>query len=136
MLDALIAQIRAARPDCPILLAGFSQGACLAVDYLLERGPVVTAAAILTGCRVGQATDRRPLERLDRLPVYATNGDIDPWIPVAAFHAMLAELTQAGARVRSDLFPGRPHAVAQTEIATLSAMLCDLAAGRMALEVA
>jgi phospholipase/carboxylesterase len=136
ILDALIAQIRAAESDIPILLAGFSQGACLAVEYLLDRGPVVNAAAILTGCRVGQATDDRPMSRLEHMPVYATNGDADPWIPVASFHAMLAELTKAGARVRSDLFPGRPHEIDRTEIAILSAMLANLTAGRAALEVA
>jgi phospholipase/carboxylesterase len=136
MLDAVLAGTHATRPDIPVLLAGFSQGACLAAEYLLARGPVVCAAALLTGCRVGVAADARPLTDLAGLPLYVTGGDADPWIPAAAFHELLSELTAAGARVRSDLFPGRPHEVSAPEIATLSAMLAALAAGQPLLEAA
>ncbi len=136
VLDGVLAGVHATRPDVPVLLAGFSQGACLAAEYLLSRGPVVCAAALLTGCRVGVAADARPLTDLAGLPVYVSGGDADPWIPAGAFHELLAELTAAGARLRSDLFPGRPHEVSSPEIATLSAMLTALAAGQPLLEAA
>ncbi|MDF1709067.1 MAG: hypothetical protein P1U72_13310 [Paracoccaceae bacterium] len=136
VIDDMLAQIRRAQPAVPVLLAGFSQGACLTAEYLFARGGVVDAAAILTGCRVGVAGDTRPMAPLRGLPVYTSGSDVDPWIPAHAFHAMQEELTTAGARIRADLLPGRAHEVAKTEIAALSAMLTELAAGRPALEAA
>ncbi len=123
VLQRLVAQA-----DGPVVLAGFSQGACLSAEYLLRQGPVA-GACLFTGCRVGTVADDLPVRALGKMPVYASCGDADPWIPAPAFHAMLGDLTQAGARVRSDLFPGREHAVTRTELDALEAMLVAVRAG-------
>ena len=117
----------------PILLAGFSQGACLAAEYLLSGATLPAAACMFTGCRVGLPGDGLPLVALAGLPVYVTGGDADPWIPLDAFHRLHADLTGAGARVRTDLFPGRLHAVTRLEIATLQDMLVAVQGGGHAL---
>jgi phospholipase/carboxylesterase len=119
-LDMLAGRVALAKG--PVVLAGFSQGACLCAEYLLRHGPVA-GACLFTGCRVGTAEDDLPLAPLGAMPIYATGGDADPWIPATAFHRLLADLTTAGARVRSDLFPGRPHAVTRTELKALARML-------------
>lgn len=136
VIDDVLADLRAARPGLPLMLAGFSQGACLTAEYLFARGSVVDAAAILTGCRVGVAGDLRPRTPLKNLAVYASGSNVDPWIPVEAFLALQEELTTAGARIRADLLPGRGHVVAGPEIAALSGMLTALTAGHPALEAA
>ncbi len=112
--------------DTPLLLAGFSQGACLTLELALKNGPWKGAMANFTGCRVGAAADERPLSDLDGLPVYLTGSDVDPWIPVHAFAEAAAALGKARARLRTDLFPGRPHAPAAAEVAMLDAMLMAL----------
>ena len=127
-LDAVMADATA--QGHPVLLAGFSQGACLAVEYLMTRGPVPQAAALLTGCRVGVRADTLPSVDLGGLPIYATGGDADPWIPADACLEMLGDLTCAGARIRMDMFPGRPHSVAKAEVAVMRGMLDDLTHGR------
>ena len=113
----------------PVVLAGFSQGACLVAEYLLSGAALPVAACLFTGCRVGLPGDGLPCAGLARLPVYLTGGDADPWIPLDAFHRLYADLTGAGARVRTDLFPDRPHEVSGTERtrfrARLSAILED-----------
>lgn len=114
----------------PVLLGGFSQGACLALEYAFASGPWHGALAALTGCRVGQGTDARPAAALTGLPVYMSGGDNDPWIPVAAMAEAVACLGTAQARLRADIFPGRGHEVSPAEIAILDAMLADMAAGR------
>lgn len=126
----LIQAIQKDAPDVPILLCGFSQGACLALEYAFADGPWHGALAALTGCRVGQAGDARPVKALTDLSVYLTGGDTDPWIPVAAFADAVAAVGVAHARLRADVFPGRGHEVSIAEIAVLDAMLADLAAGR------
>lgn len=126
----LIAQEKRQAPDCPVLLCGFSQGACLAMELLMLAPDLVDAACLLTGCRVGTEGAQRPSTALRDMPVYASCGDADPWIPVGAYEQMLATLTRMGARLRTDMFPGRPHEVSDTEIDVLGRMLTDLATGQ------
>ncbi len=120
---------RAGGRDKPLVLGGFSQGACLSLEYALKYGPWNGAMVNLTGCRVGQSTDERPAADLDGLPVYLTGSDQDPWIPVSAFAEASEALGRARARLRSELFPGRPHQASEMEVAALDAILADLSAG-------
>jgi phospholipase/carboxylesterase len=108
-----IATARAAHPDLPLLLAGFSQGACLSMEYGFAGRTAPDALVALTGCRVG----------------VPTGSDADPWIPVTAFAEAALELGQARARLRADLFPDRGHEVSDSEIAMLAAILADLVSG-------
>lgn len=117
----------------PVFLTGFSQGACLAAEYLLSGAPLPVAACLFTGWRVGLPGDGLPRADLAGLPVYISAGDADPWIPLDAFHRLLVDLTGAGAGVRSDVFPGRAHEVSRVEQAMFSAMLTNMIEGRDAL---
>ncbi|GGL58044.1 phospholipase/carboxylesterase [Wenxinia marina] len=129
---ALVAEAEAAArqsvPDRPLVLVGFSQGACMVIEHLMHGGRA-DAAAMLTGCRVGAVQDDLPRADLAGLPVYCSNGDDDPWIPTRAFQAAVGHLIESGARVRSDVFPGRPHEVSQAEIAALDALCAAMADG-------
>jgi phospholipase/carboxylesterase len=127
-LAADVAMARAAYPGLPLVLAGFSQGACLSLEYAFAGCPPPEALVALTGCRVGVAEDDRPRALPAGLPVYLTGSDADPWIPVAAFAGAALELGQARARLRADLFPGRPHEATDAEVAMLQTVLADLAA--------
>lgn len=135
-----IARARADFPARPVMLAGFSQGACLALEYAFSGQDGagqdgagqdgLAALAALTGCRVGVESDGRPLAALGGLAVYLSGADADPWIPVAAFAEAAADLGRSGAALRADLFSGRAHEVSQAEIAMLQSMIDDLAAGQ------
>ncbi len=116
-------------PDKPLVIGGFSQGACLSLEYAMRFGPWNGAMVNMTGCRVGQSTDTRPTADLAGLPVYLTGSDQDPWIPVSAFAEASEALGRARARLRSELFPGRPHQASEMEVAALDAILTDLASG-------
>lgn len=129
VLSGVVAQVRSEMAGRPLLLAGFSQGACLCVEYVLAGLPRPEALAALTGCRVGVADDVRPEASLSGLPVYLTGGDADPWIPVSAYDEAARALRRCDARLRTALFPGRPHEVCGTEIDVMGSMLDDLVAG-------
>lgn len=128
-LHQTIAAARAASPGVPLVVAGFSQGACLSAEYLL-RGGAADAGVLLTGCRVGADADERPTATLRGLPVYASNGDDDPWVPLAPWHRLVDDLARAGTRLRCDIVPGRDHAVSDAECAVLSDMLGRIATRR------
>ena len=125
-----IAAARAAHPGLPLVLAGFSQGACLSLEYAFAGLPPPQALVAFTGCRVGVLSDDRPHALPAGLPVYLTGADADPWIPVTAFAEAALELGQARAQLRCDLFPGRPHEATGTEIEMLRTVLADLVSGK------
>ncbi|UNK38266.1 alpha/beta hydrolase [Shinella sp. H4-D48] len=110
----------------PLLIGGFSQGACLAIEYAMRHGPWSGALASLTGCRVGTPDCDRPFADLDRLPAYLTGSDKDPWIPVDAFAQAAAALARARASLHCDVLPDRSHEVSATEIAQFEKMLRGL----------
>jgi phospholipase/carboxylesterase len=114
----------------PLLLAGFSQGACLSIEYTMAYGPWRGGLVALTGCRVGSVSDDRVTSDLKAFPAYLSGSDADPWIPVAAFADAAAALASARARLRCDVIPGRAHEVASIEVAILNGALERLAAGQ------
>ncbi|NUB42779.1 dienelactone hydrolase family protein [Fertoebacter nigrum] len=122
-LDRIAATI--GTPQVPLLLAGFSQGACMALEYALLRGAWHGGLVAFTGCRVGDAA--RPVADLGSMPVYLTGSDADPWIPLPAFAAAVEACGRARAQLRAECFPGRSHEVSRAEINVLDQMLATLA---------
>ncbi len=130
-LGAEIAGLRREAPGVPLLLAGFSQGACLSVEYACLGSNPPEALVALTGCRVGTEQCARPEAVPAGLPIYLSGSDADPWIPLGAMMAAACNLGQHGARLRADIFPGRAHEASDAEIAMLQSALDDLVNGRL-----
>jgi phospholipase/carboxylesterase len=130
VVEATLAALRVAAPGAPVALAGFSQGACVALEYAFSGRPAPDAVLAFTGCRVGRAGDARPNVLPFGLPVYLSGADADPWIPTDALAEAAGELARGGAALRLDVFPGRPHEIGAAEIHMLAGALDDLAAGR------
>jgi phospholipase/carboxylesterase len=133
-LHGVVASLqREAGRKLPLLIGGFSQGACLALEHAMRSGRWDGAMVNFTGCRVGTAEDEKPSADLDGMPVYISGSDADPWIPPHAHAQAVEALASSRARVRNDVFPGRSHSVCDAEIEVLDGMLKALAQGRSAL---
>jgi len=126
-VHSLVEDLSRRRHATPLVIGGFSQGACLALEYAMKCGPWRGAMANLTGCRVGTAECDRPFADLDRTPVYLTGSNKDPWIPVEAFSSAVEDLTRARARLRCDVLPDRAHEVSSQEITGLEILLSTIA---------
>jgi predicted esterase len=130
-LHSSLAQLRAIVAELPkgtpVVMAGFSQGACLSIEYALRFGAWHGALVAFTGCRVGTPADNLPKSSLTDLPAYISGSDADPWIPLSAFSQAVQELGAAQARVRADVFPKRGHEITDREIAMLEQALSTLA---------
>jgi predicted esterase len=136
-LDQIAGDVEAARAaGAPgrMVMAGFSQGACMTLEYAASRGGWDGAACALTGFRVGCIGDERPIADLTGFPVYLSDGNGDPFITLPEFCDTLQALTAAGARVRSDVFPRTAHVMSPPEVATVDAVLRAVAEGRSPLE--
>jgi phospholipase/carboxylesterase len=131
--DVSLAQLKQAATlapaKTPVVMVGFSQGACLTLEYGFTFGSWRGAMITFTGCRVGASQDERPRSDLAGLPVYLSGADKDPWIPLTAHATAVLELGAARARLRTDLFPGRQHEVSDIEIAVLQSALQHLISG-------
>lgn len=121
---------RAGAPRERVVMVGFSQGACMTLEYAMARGRWPGAACALTGFRVGCVGDRRAVRDLAGLPIYLSDGNGDPFITLPEFADTLRELAAAGARVRSDVFPRSAHLMSPPEIATVDAVLRAVAEDR------
>ncbi|SDN79420.1 alpha/beta hydrolase [Ensifer sp. YR511] len=127
--------VRAGGGEKPLLIGGFSQGACLSLEYSMKYGPWNGAMANLTGCRVGTSFCDRPFADLNHMPVYLTGADRDPWISVDAFASAVETLGRGRSRLLCELFPDRSHEVSEHEVAIVNALLADLAEVRKPFQV-
>jgi phospholipase/carboxylesterase len=101
-----------------IVVAGFSQGACLALEYVAREGGAWGAVVGLSGGLIGADVDpaRYPL-RLDGTVVFLGCSDVDPHIPEDRVHASGRQLLSQGASVTTRIYPGMAHTVNADEIA-------------------
>ena len=100
------------------LVVGFSQGACLATEFLLRHPGRCRAAVLFTGGLIGPPGTlwRTARASLDGLHVFMTGSDIDEWVPFARVRETADVLRDLGATVELRLYTGRPHIISDREI--------------------
>lgn len=121
-------------PRARIALMGFSQGACLALEYAARRGAGLHSVTGFSGGLVGtgdagsQADPmlyQHPPKRFDYtaplpgLPVHLTCHERDPHIPLARVRESAVVLDRLGAIVTSRILPGAGHGFAEPDMAGL-----------------
>ena len=119
VLDRISHQLEseAGFPMEKVLWVGFSQGACLTLEYVLRRGGRRRGVAGLSGGLIGPDGHRWTLTRpQEGTPVFLGCSDVDPHIPVERVHETTEVLTQHGARVTERIYPGMGHTVNDDEL--------------------
>lgn len=112
------------------VLVGFSQGACLVLEYAARRGGRFGGVAGLSGGLLGPP-DRVWEEEtdLEATPVFLGCGDRDAHIPVERVKASEELLEGFGARVKTEIYPGLGHTVIPEEAAHVRRMIEAAGAG-------
>ncbi len=110
-VDAARRALAARAPGAALVLAGFSQGACLALEYAARHGAGLAAVIAPAGARVGRPEEWAPPPRLDGLPVLIGAARADRWIARADLDATAAWLRAAGAVVDDVSGPGDRHEI-------------------------
>jgi predicted esterase len=113
-----------------IILAGFSQGACLATEYVASYPMRYAALIAFTGGLVGPpGEDMMHRGDLARMPALFASGDPDPHVPWQRVQESADVLKTMGAIVTMKRYPGRAHTVSTEELYVARQMLQSIFAG-------
>ena len=101
-----------------LVLAGFSQGACLASEYALRNVRRYGGLLLYTGGFIGPP-GIRPARTgsFDGMPAFLGTADPDDWVPAERVAETADVLHSLGARVTTRIYPGMDHMVNDLEIA-------------------
>lgn len=100
------------------VLLGFSQGACLALEYAARHPARYGAVVGLTGGL--QGPPGRPFDfrgDFGGTPVLLAAGDPDPHVPWSRVEETAEVFRRLGAEVTLRRYPGMPHTVSEEELA-------------------
>ncbi|MBI5649221.1 MAG: dienelactone hydrolase family protein [Chloroflexi bacterium] len=125
--DALARVVAAKIPHTRIILLGFSQGACLTLEYVARHARRYGGVAGLTGGLIGSdETPRAYPGSLDGTPIFLGCSDVDFHIPKARVLETERVLNQLGGAVTTRLYPQMGHSVNADEIDFVRAMMDQL----------
>jgi predicted esterase len=100
-----------------IIIGGFSQGACLASEYVARNAQKYGGLLIFSGGVIGPLGMARHYEGyLAGTPVFIGCSDVDPHIPVERVQETADVLTQLGGNVTLKIYPRMAHTIIQDEI--------------------
>lgn len=127
-IDLLINALREnGMPHEKIVLGGFSQGACLASEYVARNATRYGGLLVLSGALIGPpGTPRDYPGSLAGTPVFIGSSDVDPWVSYDLVVDTARVLERMGARVDLRTYPGMAHTVVQDEIDAVRGLLAGV----------
>ncbi len=100
-----------------IFLGGFSQGACLASEFVIRNPKRYGGLLVFSGGYIGPLNQpREPQGDLNGTPVFLGCSDIDPHIPLQRVKETSTLLEAMHARVTERIYPGMGHTINDEEI--------------------
>ena len=113
-----------------IVLLGFSQGASVALEYVVRNARRYGAVIGLSGALLGPEGTPRDYEgSLAGTSVFLGSGDGDPHIPKRRVDEARTVLERLGAQVTELIYPGLGHAINDDEKQAVRTMLETVARG-------
>jgi predicted esterase len=128
----LVAQVEAAGiPAQKIIIGGFSQGACLASEFVARNPRRYGGLLVFSGGLIG------PLEMLPTYsgslagtPVFVGCSDVDFHIPLQRVEETAAVLAELGGAVTKKIYPGMGHTIIQDELDQAQKIVQQVASSR------
>lgn len=125
--DAVTEGTDAGIPTERSMVLGFSQGGCLASEYVARNPRRYGGLAVLSGGLIGETINPDDYEGdLEGTPVFLGCSDDDPHIPEGRVNESAAIFEQLNGKVTKRLYEGMGHGVNQDEIDHVSIMVAEL----------
>ena len=100
-----------------IVLAGFSQGACLATEFIATHPTRYAGLIAWTGGLIGPPdSDLTHTGDLAGMPALFASSDPDAWVPWPRVEESAKIFTTMGANVTLRRYPDKPHSISGEEI--------------------
>ena len=110
-------------PSRQIMLLGFSQGACLTLEFVARQPRRYGAVMALTG---GLIRPEAGAASLAGTRILLASGEPDPHVPWARVQASAKVLQSMGGRVELRHYPGRPHMISPDELAHCRGLIASV----------
>jgi predicted esterase len=115
-------------PQRQLVLAGFSQGACLAAEYAVRNAGPYGGILLFTGGLIGPpGTEWEHPGSFEGTPVFLGTSDVDEFVPVERVRESAEIFEAMGADVTLRVYPGMDHIVNDDEIDLARQILQDVA---------
>lgn len=110
-----------------IFLLGFSQGACLSLEFAARNPRRYGGVFALSGGLIGASVKAENYSgSLAGTPVFLGCSDIDPHIPLARVKESSAVMAALGATVTERIYPGMGHTVTGDEVEEIKKVLATV----------
>lgn len=107
-----------------IYFLGFSQGACLVLEFVASNATRFGGVAAFTGGLIGERVDpARYKGDFKGTTVFIGTSDPDPHVPVERVHASTTILENMNARVTQKVYSNMGHTINKDEIDTVNNLL-------------
>ena len=125
VIEGLIDQAaRRGLPSNRVALMGFSQGACLSLEFAARHAQRFAAVIGLSGGLIGPpGTPRAYPGSMEGTPVFLGCSDIDPHVPLERVHETADVFRRLGASVDERIYPRMGHTVNRDELDAIDALL-------------
>ncbi len=125
LISGLIQKIEASGiPSEKIFVGGFSQGACLASEYVIRNPKRYGGLLVFSGGYIGTLNAKRePSGDLSGTPAFIGCSDVDPHIPLQRVQETVSLLKEMGAQVTDKIYSGMAHTINADEISLARAMV-------------
>lgn len=111
-----------------VVLIGFSQGACLASEFVTRHPRRYGGLAVLSGGVIGAPEEaRHDAGSIAGTPVFLGCSDVDPHVPKERVEGSAEIFGRLGGEVTLKLYPGMPHTVNSSEIDAVRRLVSALA---------
>ena len=119
VLDALVERVVGAGIDRErLVLAGFSQGACLMLEYAVRHAGRYGGVLAFSGGLIGPPGTSWPYEGdFGGTPVFFGCSDVDAHVPKSRVEESADVFTRMGAEVEKRIYPGMGHLINEDELA-------------------
>ena len=107
-----------------IYLVGFSQGACLILEFAARNAKKYGGIVAFTGGLIGDIINSDNYSgNFNETPIFIGTGNPDPHIPVQRVEESRRILEEMNAEVNVKVYDGRPHTISRDEIETANRLI-------------